>query len=504
MSKLPSWSESWKILADDSMMTTEAMKAAVSNISRLDDSFIERDERMRAANNRMLKFIKTVDSMDPTHARTESEDPSDSQEGNFSILELFDHSHALLKGEIDSRFKFQDEITTGGLIYALTAEEEAHRRMRAFLGLVSLDWSKGIPRQGEETTSSLSSSYELAFLDKVVRRQQYVTLHLLLKDALQVHTMSYSSDLESEDSREAVNFVESAFPYTDDHQGSEEWEKFKSSLQQGIRWNEVQRVLDADEILLYTGWRNIFCNGTALQTLDISTIIEDGTDSEFRQLKQNLQLPALAWLKETCLQLQGILPLVLRAYTLRESDWNASLKLAQVVQNRLAAVFGHHDFIEQNFDKAAFRCAEGDLFLYLIDVVDDEEQCHNEPLRSRFLDGTQDALAIVMAELREANPQRGLHDTRMQLTRQYLREVVRLLLQEEKENLGDRVCKEAFEKVRFRLLEGVESFILASRLLHFTPETPNGRLLSEQDRQDYQKYRDRASEAFRAAFAIEY
>jgi hypothetical protein len=91
------------------------------------------------------------------------------------------------------------------------------------------------------------------------------------------------------------------------------------------RWAELIVLMGIDEILLYTKIPDPFTSGSALHTLDISRVVDMGADQEFGYLKKLLQSSTHLWVKETCLELRGVLQMI-------EKAWAESFALARQIE----------------------------------------------------------------------------------------------------------------------------------------------------------------------------
>lgn len=197
-----------------------------------------------------------------------------------------------------------DQATTGGLFTADNGEKQANAAAERFRVLCSIDWLSCFSEDGKDV--DFHRKMFLNFRDIIKTRLMY----------MQAFQSSQHSKREGEKSR-----------------------MFADLIRLGRRWTEFAELLGAEEAVLIGGFHDLPSRHAPPATLNILGTIEEGTTEEFERLKHLLRTE-FKWLRDICSRLRGILPMIMEAAALLETDRGRSLALADHIRRRCIEAFG--------------------------------------------------------------------------------------------------------------------------------------------------------------------
>jgi hypothetical protein len=497
ISKLPAWSEFWSQMESSYYsFPRETLMASLTTLDALDGLLKSHENKMATSNARLLGFHEAFQALDPRHDPNKSIDSDAHSDSDSDSLEDFCRfMRELRDGKIDEMIEMADKEITGGLLLAKTPEEVARRRSDAFFELATFNWEKGLPRSNEKPASDEDHLHS-RFLAQIRTRLKAFFIHITMKEGIKrLTTLGYSETRARSVTKQETLEIISPSGAGNHMKSCEKSSEFEDKMREGARWAELVDLIGVDEILLYSKLPDLFISGSALQTLDISTVVNGGTDQEFRHLKKILQSPTHLWVKETCLELHGVLKMIVEADTMRISNWAESLTLAQQIEARVTKVFGSRSFVLDLSGKS-IDPLEGFMYAFLYSIVKHTDRgCPH--LRAVSVEAMVEAFRATRRERKNVGNQ---DNTRagIKCLRKNLRKTVEGL--SEVFSKQGAATQQKFDQIRRSLLEAIESFILAISVTtqDHLPDVVGG---SDAKEADFNKYIERSAEAFRAAFS---
>lgn len=208
-----------------------------------------------------------------------------------------------------------DQATTGGLFTADNGEKQATAAAERFRMLCSIDWLSCFSEKSENV--DLHHKMFIIFRDILESRLMYM------------QAFQSSQQLEGE-------------------KGEKEGEKSRMVLdliRLGRRWTEFTELLGAEEAVLIGGLHDLTSRHPPTTTLNILGTIEEGTTEEFERLKRLLRTE-FKWLRDICSRLRGVLPMIMEAAALLETDRGRALALADHIRRRCIEAFGKRTLLD--------------------------------------------------------------------------------------------------------------------------------------------------------------
>jgi hypothetical protein len=99
-------------------------------------------------------------------------------------------------------------------------------------------------------------------------------------------------------------------------------------------------MVGLEVVLMHDPLRRFRCD---LQTFHIPSIVKNGSESQFAQLKE-LTPTRLPWLAETCVKLRGLVPMLTAASTTKQEN---AIAIQDRIQTMVNAAFGTRSSIEE-------------------------------------------------------------------------------------------------------------------------------------------------------------
>jgi hypothetical protein len=244
-----------------------------------------------------------------------------------------------IPGNIKKLVAEHDKFTTGGLFTAETEEKQGQAAATRFHMLCSIDWLSCF---SEATKEPLIRETFSIFMPVVKTRLRHIQRLRSFQTLVEDHNKKHPQNPMTQDEfvRIALKSHKILMEDKDKTEQEEVMQTLTYSLLLGKRWNDMAELLGAEAVLI-GGVHDMQVTKTPNSTLNIIAIVEFGTEEEFRNLKR-LLCTELQWLRNICSRLHGILPMIVEAVSLLETDQPRALALAERIEGKCIEVFGEN------------------------------------------------------------------------------------------------------------------------------------------------------------------
>jgi hypothetical protein len=243
---------------------------------------------------------------------------------------------------------------TGGLLLARPSRRFDELRIWNFSSIVMIDWETAVfhmpSAEKEITMHSIKVSILLQRLGHCLDR---VEKQKILKKEISKFGGCIEEYIEEVQQIAESQRSSGATGGTEVKSTEELVQHTLAILREGSRWSELRDLTESEEVFLFGNPLASFLQGNANQTLDIPTIVADGTDKDFARLKR-LLASSQSWVKDIYLRLKGVVSSILDFLTAVATDQSAAIQLARQIQDRVTQVFGDRNSINKIIRKWAY------------------------------------------------------------------------------------------------------------------------------------------------------
>lgn len=261
---------------------------------------------------------------------------------------FFEYPKALQSGLLDQKCEEFDLLCMDGLMSATMSGNFDQVRVSKFSNLANIDWELAIERLSLGHFDTKNPN-DISFFH--LANVLHTRLHLTQKCS--AFKEEYPRDgWTPEDFLKFVERRDNERLKEDPGSYQKQRNQILLSLREGLRWLELKELMGGEEIYLLDNPLDSLKSIDILPRFDIPRILKDGDDEPFDQLKK-LLLSSQGWVRETCVQLRGVVGWIREATIARNSDKDTAANLSRLIQQKVKSTFGDHT-LEEHLTKPRF------------------------------------------------------------------------------------------------------------------------------------------------------
>ncbi|KAI7973130.1 hypothetical protein EIK77_004407 [Talaromyces pinophilus] len=348
--KLPSGTNLWDLLDNGriSQLLKIEFQNCLANIDNLLSGFEFWEQSIRKnvqkSTQKIRAYSDILDAIDSSH------NPLTADLEDFEDDQDFFHDEDFAQSFVGDSTEVANEIDfyiTGGILDAMANESLEDLYFLSFMPLPDINWTNAFTPISQEGSQEINedSLQRLAIRVLLISRFSKAYLAKECLDLLSSTEVTLPDLVQKAYSRVdgLLAHLSSCFPGIKNEQVL----SLISALNEGYRWMELIEIIECLEILLtQRSFISLFALGTPLQRFDIGEIVSNGTEDDFRHLKELLST-SFSWLKKPCSELRGFVELFLRAeYLMALGDLTSAQEIGCQLQKLVVGSFGDPEHVK--------------------------------------------------------------------------------------------------------------------------------------------------------------